>query len=106
MWNSFRGAGQGLQSSESYLDRLEKATDIALDQISVQYLAGLHKHFRNAFEKQGEIQAELKKEAPEKSVIKMKAVVIYAEMKKAEDEQTKMNEKAGVAAPGEPVLVK
>jgi hypothetical protein len=97
---------RSLHSSESYLDRLEKATDIALDEIGVQYCAGLHKHYRYAIEQQRGIQAELKKALPEKSVIKMKTVVIYAEMKKAEDEQKKMNEKAGVAEPGEPGPVK
>jgi hypothetical protein len=98
--------GRSLRSSEDYLDKLEKATDIALDRIGVQYLAGLHKHYRYAIEQQKEIQAELQKASPEKSIIKMKAVVIYAEMKKAEDEQIKIDKTAGVAEPGEPGPVK
>jgi hypothetical protein len=94
--------GRSLHSSEQYLTLLEKATDIAMDEIYVRYLKGLHSHYANALAQLSGIQAELKKGVPEKSVIKMKATVIYAEMKKAEAEQLNMHEKMGVKEPEEP----
>ncbi|MGA2506400.1 MAG: hypothetical protein ABSF80_02885 [Chitinispirillaceae bacterium] len=95
--------GRSLHSSDQYLTLLEKATDIAMDEIYVRYLKGLHTHYANALAQLSGIQAELKKGVPEKSVIKMKATVIYAEMKKAEAEQLNMHEKMGVKEPEEPV---
>jgi hypothetical protein len=97
---------RGLRSSESYLDRLERATDIALDEIGVRYLAGLHQHYTNAMEQERAIQSELRKTSIEKSIIKMKAVVVYAEIKKAAEEQTEIDKKAGIMAPEEPVMSK
>jgi hypothetical protein len=73
-----------------------------MDEIYVRYLKGLHSHYANALAQLSGIQAELKKGVPEKSVIKMKATVIYAEMKKAEAEQLNMHEKMGVKEPEEP----
>jgi hypothetical protein len=95
--------GRSLDASEQYLTKLEKATDIAMDVIYVKYLKGLHQHYLYSLEQVKAIQAELKKSPPEKSVITMKATVIYAEMKKAEEEQIKMHEKMGISEPGEPV---
>jgi hypothetical protein len=94
--------GRSLKASEQYLTLLEKATDIAMDEIYVRYLKGLHNHNTNALEQLREIQAELKKAAPGKSLIIMKATTIYAEMKKAEEEQVKMHEKMEIKEPGEP----
>lgn len=98
--------GRSLKASEQYLTLLEKATDIAMDEIYVGYLTGLHKHYTYALEQLGEIQAELKKALPGKSVIIMKTTTIYAEMKNAESEQTKMNERMDVKEPEEPTVKK
>lgn len=94
--------GRSLHSSEQYLTLLEKATDIAIDELYVRYLKGLHSHYTNAIAQLSGIQAELKKGVPEKSVITMKATVIYAEMKKAEVEQLNMHGKMGLKEPEEP----
>lgn len=97
--------GRSIQASEFYLAKMTKATDIAIDQIYIRYLNDLHRYYQKSLEQLRDIQAELKRSPPEKSVIKMKATVIYAEMKKAEEEQTKMHEKMGIAEPGEPESV-
>jgi hypothetical protein len=95
---------RGLLSSQQYLDRLEKATDIVFDKIELTLLSGLHRHYLKAMEQQKLIQDELAKATPENSVISMKAAIIYAEMKKAGEEQKQMLQKMGIKEPGEPVL--
>jgi hypothetical protein len=95
--------GKSLNSSESYLDRWAKATDLAMDALEIRYMAGLHKHYQIALQQQREIMAELKKAAPEKALMKMKVMTIYSEMKKAEDERLLMDKKMGVEEPKEPV---
>ena len=53
--------GRSLHASEQYLTLLEKATDIAMDEIYVRYLKGLHIHYANALAQLSGIQIELKK---------------------------------------------
>jgi uncharacterized protein YoxC len=94
--------GRSIKASEFYLTEMTKATDIAIDQIYIGYLNNLHRYYRKSLEELSGIQAELKKTPPQKSVITMKATTIYAEMKKAEEEQIKMHGNMGVEEPGEP----
>jgi hypothetical protein len=94
--------GRSINASEFYLTEMTKATDIAIDQIYVGYLNDLHRYYRKSLEELSGIQAELKKTPPQKSVITMKATTIYAEMKKAENEQIRMHGKMGIEEPGEP----
>ena len=94
--------GRSLDASEGYLTRLGTATDIAIDEIGVAYLTGLHRHYVKAIGEQREMAAELAKPAPAKSVLMMKATVIYSEMKKAESEQLEMDSKEGIKEPEAP----
>ena len=94
--------GRGLNASERYLTLMSKATDIAIDEIYVRYLADLHRHNVRSLAELREIKAELKKAKPGKSVIIMKATTIYAEMKNAEEDQLKMLEKMEIREPEEP----
>jgi hypothetical protein len=94
--------GRSLNTSEDYLSRLGKATDVAIDEIGIGYLAGLHKHYVKAIDEQRALKDELAKGVPEKSVLLMKATVIYAEMKKAESEQLEMDRSAGIKEPETP----
>jgi hypothetical protein len=94
--------GRSLNASDRYLTLMSKATDIAIDEIYVRYLADLHRHNLKSLEELKEIKVELKKAKPGRSVIIMKATTIYAEMKSAEEEQLKMHEKMEVKEPEEP----
>lgn len=91
--------GRCLDTSEAYLSRLQKATDIAMDEIQVVYYAGLHQHYVNAIKARDTLKAELAKGSPVNSKVKMNAFTIYGEIMKAEDEQKKMQEKMNIKEP-------
>jgi hypothetical protein len=93
---------RSLAASESYLAKLENASDIAIDEIGLAYFAGLHKHYQNAIAQEKAIRSELAKPKPEKSVLIMKATIIYSEAKKAESEQLELDRRAGIMEPEEP----
>jgi hypothetical protein len=94
--------GRSLNQSESYLSRIGKATDLAIDEIGIGYLAGLHRHYLNAIAAQRAIQEELGRPSPAKKVLRMKTAVIYAELKKAEVEQLEFDTKEGIKEPEPP----
>jgi hypothetical protein len=94
--------GRSLSASDRYLSAMTNATNIAIDEIYVRYLADLHRHNLKALGELREIKAELKKSKPGKTVIIMKATTIYAEMKESEEEQLKMDEKMEVREPEVP----
>jgi len=95
--------GRGLASSENYLHKLQKATDIALDEIQIAFLAELHQHYRKAMEEHRALQAELIKASPATSVLIMKATNIYSEISKAESEQIELELKMEIKKPGLPL---
>jgi hypothetical protein len=97
---------RSLNTSEEYLAGLENATDVALDEMQLRYLAGLHEHYLNAIAEQKALDLELARPNPERSFIRMKALHIYAEMKSAKGEQLKMDSASGIREPAEPVLEK
>ncbi len=93
---------RSLNASEQYLGELENATDIALDEMQLRYLAGLHQHYLNAIAEQKELDRELAGVTPSREIIKMRALHIYAEMKKAEKEQLQMDSASGIKEPEAP----
>jgi len=97
---------RSLNASEAYLGGLENATDIALDEMQLRYLAGLHRHYLNAIAEQKELDRELAGVAPSREIIKMRTLHIYAEMKKAEKEQLQMDSASGITEPGAPEMGK
>lgn len=94
--------GRSLAASQDYLTRLQKATDIVMDEIQIAHLAGLHKHYQKAIGDHKVLQDELIKATPATAVIVMKAQEIYSEMEKAEkvqiDLHLKMEKKVPVPA--------
>jgi hypothetical protein len=92
--------GRSLATSEDYLTRLQKTTDIAMDEIHIAYFAGLHQHYRKAIEDHRAIQEELIKKSPATSVIIMNAMRIYAEVQKAGKEQKSLEVELKIKEPG------
>jgi hypothetical protein len=90
---------RSLNSSEAYLDRLEKATDLAMDAMQLGYFADLHKHYRMAIEKQKAMQEELVKASPATAAIVMNAQHIYSEILKAGTEQIELERKMDIKVP-------
>jgi hypothetical protein len=93
---------RSLNASEGYLAELENSTDIALDEMQLRYLAGLHRHYLNAIAEQKELDVELARANPKREVIRMKTLHIYAEVKKAEREQLQMDSASGISEPEAP----
>lgn len=91
--------GKSLTLSEDYLTRLQKTTDIAMDEIQVAYYAGLHKHYRNAIKAHEALRLELTKASPVNSVIEMNALYIYSEISKADSEQKELQHKMKIKEP-------
>jgi anion-transporting ArsA/GET3 family ATPase len=91
--------GRSLASSEDYLTKLQKVTDIAMDEIQIAYYAGLHQHYRNAINAHETLKAELAKASPTNSVIEMNALTIYSEITKADNEQKEMQHKMNIKEP-------
>jgi hypothetical protein len=82
-----------LDTSVDYLTRLQKSTDIAMDEIQVAYYNGLHKHYRNAIKAHEALKAELLKPSPANSIVKMNVLTIYGEIAQADSERVKMQKK-------------
>lgn len=91
--------GKCLETSEEYLTRLQKTTDMAMDEIQVSYYAGLHQHYRNAIKAREAFKEELSKASPTKSVLEMNALTIYGEITKASNEQKAMQKKMDIKGP-------
>jgi len=91
--------GRCLQTSEDYLTQLQKRTDIAIDEISVAYYAGLHKHYRNAIKARTALKAELSKASPANAALEMNALTIYSEIAQADSEQQAMQKKLNIEEP-------
>lgn len=91
--------GRCLASSEDYLTRLQKVTDIAMDEIQVVYYAGVHKHYQNAIKAHEALKVELAKAAPAKTVVQMNALTIYNEITSAETERNELQHKMNISAP-------
>jgi hypothetical protein len=82
-----------LDTSDDYLTRLQKTTDIAMDEIQVAYYNGLHQHYRNAIKAHQALKAELLKPSPVNSIIKMNTFTIYGEITQADSERVEMQRK-------------
>jgi hypothetical protein len=91
--------GKCLATSEDYLTRLQKTTDIAMDEIQVAYYAGLHQHYRNAIKAREALKKELSKASPTSSVLEMNAFTIYGEITKANNEQKAMQKEMNIKEP-------
>jgi hypothetical protein len=96
--------GRSLATSDSYLTRLSKATDIAIDKIHLAFLIDLHSYYKKAIADHKQLQEELVKASPATSVLIMKALAIYSEMEKAGKEHIDLDTKMDIKEPASPTM--